>query len=349
MDAHAWVKRILHMPIVKATKGNIKKAAAIIRRGGIVAFPTETVYGLGANAFDVKAVKKIFKAKGRPSDNPLIVHVASKKDISRVAVNLWTSQVHKLIDAFWPGPLTLVLPKNKNIPSVVSAGLETVAVRMPSNKIARALIRAAGAPIAAPSANKSGRPSPTDAKHVAHDFGNKLFILDGGKTKIGLESTVVDATVSPFAVLRHGGVSLEALRKVVPDIIDVATHKKHSPAKSPGMKYRHYAPRAMLVIVSGTGAELLHAVQKIFKTSRAKRIGILATDEYLPMYMRLGDSRTITLSLGSRKNLAACARRLFATLRQFDTLNVDVIIAETFPESGIGTAMMDRLRRAAGE
>lgn len=339
------------MPILKATPENIKKAAEIIRAGGIVAFPTETVYGLGANAFNGLAVKKIFKAKGRPGDNPLIVHIADKRDVALVAkLGSLSSRLRRiqddLIRKFWPGPLTLVLSKNKNIPSVVSAGLETVAVRMPSNKIARALIRAAGVPIAAPSANKSGRPSPTDAAHVTHDFGKNMLILDGGKTKIGLESTVVDCTIFPPVILRRGGVTLEELRRVVKNT-STFDEQRVVRAKSPGMKYRHYAPRAPLVIVSGTGAKLVRAVRDALKTSRAKRIGILATNEHVPLYMRLGDPRTITLSVGSRKNLAACARRLFATLRQFDTLNVDLIIAESFPERGIGAAIMDRLCRAA--
>lgn len=333
------------MPILKATPGNIKKAAATIKAGGIVAFPTETVYGIGANAFDGKAVKKIFRAKGRPQDNPLIVHIVSKKDLSRVAVSI-PHVAEKLVAKFWPGPLTLILPRNKNIPSAVSAGLSTVAVRMPSNNVARSLIRVAGVPIVAPSANKSGRPSPTDATHVTLDFGKNMLILDGGKTKIGLESTVLDITVIPPVILRRGGVTLEELRRVVKNV-RTFDEQRVVRAKSPGMKYRHYAPEAKLVIVSGTGAKLIRAVRDALKTSRAKHIGILATDEHLPLYMRLGDSRAITLSLGSRKNLAACARRLFATLRQFDTLNVDVIIAESFPERGIGAAMMDRLQRAA--
>lgn len=337
------------MPILGSTQKNIKKAAVIVKAGGIVAFPTETVYGLGANVFDIKAVRKIFKAKGRPRDNPLIVHIASKKEIHRVAnlKRLNTLRlVKRLISAFWPGPLTLVLPKARKIPAVVSAGLQTVAVRMPSNNIARALIRAAGVPIAAPSANKSGHPSPTNAQHVAHDFGKDLVILNGGQTTVGLESTVVDCTVSPPVVLRYGGVPLEELRRVVSNI-RARDGVRKGPAKSPGMKYRHYAPRAPLVIVSGTGGKLFRAVREIVKTSRAKRIGILATDEHLPLYTRSHDLRTFILSLGSRKRLAVCARRLFAVLRQFDTLNVDIIIAESFPEKGIGAAIMDRLHRAA--
>ncbi len=333
------------MPLYKPTANAIARAATIIRAGGIVAFPTETVYGLGANAFDEEGVKKIFKAKGRPQDNPVIVHIADEKDLLRVAGDI-PHVAKKLIAKFWPGPLTLILPRNKNIPSIVSAGLDTVAVRMPDHAVAQALIKESGVPIAAPSANKSGRPSPTDASHVAHDFGAKLFILDGGKTNIGLESTVVDCTVSPPIILRRGGVTLEELRRVVKNIRTVGGGKI-ARAKSPGMKYRHYAPEAPLVIVPGVGPRLLRAVAALLQTSRARRIGILATDEHLPLYMRLHDARTITLSLGSRRNMKACARRLFALLRKFDTLNVELIIAESVPEHGIGAAMMDRLRRAS--
>ncbi|MDO8585156.1 MAG: L-threonylcarbamoyladenylate synthase [bacterium] len=334
------------MPIVSATEKNINKAAAIIREGGIAAFPTETVYGLGANAFDAKAVKKIFKAKGRPQDNPVIVHIVDKRDLSLVAASI-PPVAKKLIAKFWPGPLTLILPRNKNVPSIVSAGLDTVAVRMPAHQIARALIKKAGVPVAAPSANKSGRPSPTDAHHVTRDFGKTLFILDGGRTKIGLESTVVDCTVSPPVILRHGGVTFEELRHVVPTVRILKKGDVNAPAKSPGMKYRHYAPKAPLVIAEGSGAAMRKNIAQLIRSSKGKRVGILATEESLPYYMALGDRRIITLALGSRNNMRACARRLFAVLRKFDTLNVDLIITESFPEKGIGAAMMERLRRAS--
>ncbi len=322
-------------------RSRVYEAAHILQSGGLVAFPTETVYGLGANAFNSAAVAKIFEVKGRPMDNPVIVHLASIRDIGRVARSV-PSIARKLARVFWPGPLTLVLPRHPDIPLVVTGGLDTVAVRVPDHLIARAFIRAAGVPIAAPSANISGKPSPTTAAHVAHDFGDRVpFVLDGGRTRVGVESTVVDCTADPPTILRQGGITYETLRRVVPTIV-VATHTTSH--KSPGTRYRHYAPRAPLMLtMSHNGDDMVSEIQQYIDAHRAERVGVLATNEYAPRYR----GAAAVVALGSRRNLRACARRLFAALREFDTMDVDRIIAERFLEVGIGAALMDRLRRAA--
>lgn len=318
----------------------VAQAAHIIQSGGIVAFPTETVYGLGANAFDATAVGKIFAAKGRPTDNPVIVHIASMRDLRRVSGAV-PPVAGQLARAFWPGPLTLVVPKHANVPLVVTGGLPTVAVRMPDHAIARALIRAAGVPIAAPSANVSGKPSPTSAAHVRHDFGSRVpMVLDGGSTRVGVESTVVDCTVDPPVILRQGGVTLEALHNVVPEITVAVTSSR----KSPGTRYRHYAPVAPLTIASSEDDETTFVeIQQFIDAHAGKRVGVLCANESATRYARAA----AIVTLGSWHSLRTCARRLFAALREFDTLDVDVIISERFPEIGIGATIMDRLTRAA--
>jgi len=364
-----------NMPIFKANKKNIAEAAEIIKAGGVVAFPTETVYGLGANAFDGRAVKKIFALKGRPVDNPLIVHIADLEDLRRVAdTHLNERQgkiatesieiasgtrndrglrshlamtIQKLADKFWPGPLTLIVPKNKNIPNEVSAGLKTVAVRMPDHPVALKLIKEAGVPIAAPSANISGRPSPTNARHVADDFGEELLILDGGKARVGLESTVLDLTVSPPDILRWGAVTAEMIGEVLPNIKqkNKKTNKQKNNQeipKAPGMKYRHYAPEAPLTIIEGQGRQMIMDIQDFIDSHPGKKIGVLASREYAKNYK---DADVVVLGLRKRPDL--CAKNLFSSLRKFDKLGVDVILAENFPEAGIGAALMERLRKAA--
>lgn len=363
------------MPIFKANKKSITTAAQIIKAGGIAAFPTETVYGLGANAFDARAVRKIFALKGRPSDNPLIVHIADLEDLEKISnlqfpisnygnphLNsppasrgskeeevITRSVIDKLTAAFWPGPLTLVLPKNKNIPNEVSAGLETVAVRMPSHRVARALIRAAGVPIAAPSANKSGCPSPTTAGHVADDFGEKLFILDGGPTEFGLESTVLDLTVDPPLILRLGAITLETIREILPEVVtrgddgNPSTSSGNIIFKSPGMKYRHYAPRAPLFLARGENGAMVSDIQYFILSHNNLRVGVLTINEHADCF---GEAAEVT-SLGSRRNPEQLARNLFDSLRKFDKLNVDVIISETFSKVGIEAAIMERLEKAA--
>jgi len=326
-------------------KNIIKNAAEIIKKGGLVVFPTETVYGLGANALNAKAVKKIFKAKGRPADNPLIVHIADKKSILILAKNI-SEEAFILAEKFWPGPLTLILEKKTIVPPEVTAGNKTVAIRMPDNKTALALIKAAGVPVAAPSANLAGKPSPTNAGHVAKDLEDRVdLILDGGQTKIGLESTVLDLTQKPFAILRPGGISQEQIEKVIGKVNFWKAGSK-SVVKSPGMKYRHYAPRAKLILIDYNNKERAEEIiKKLIKENKEKKakVGVMATDETRSSY----PEADLILTLGSRKNLKIIARNLFKTLRIFDENKIDIILAEGFPEKGIGQAIMNRLSKAA--
>lgn len=326
----------------------LKEAAHIINNGGIVAFPTETVYGLGANALNEDAVDKIFKAKGRPQDNPLIVHVASKeidglvKEVPSVAKDL--------MNKFWPGPLTIILNKKDIIPNRTSANLESVGIRMPSNEIALKLIELSGCPIAAPSANISGRPSPTDVERCIEDLDGKIeYIIGGEKSDVGVESTIVDCTVIPPVVLRPGGVTLEMLREICSDItMDKAIQGKpdaNLKPKAPGMKYRHYAPKAKLQIIKGNKEKTIEKINEIVQNyiDNKKRVAILSTEE-LSSSFPLGE----IISLGSEKNLYDVARNLFEALRKCDDLNVDFILCQAFEENGVGLAIMNRLNKAAG-
>jgi L-threonylcarbamoyladenylate synthase len=325
----------------------LEEAGRIIREGGLVAFPTETVYGLGANALNEEAVKKIFEAKGRPQDNPLIVHITDYN------LNIYAKEVpdiaNKLTKAFWPGPLTILLKKAEIIPQTTTAGLDSVGLRMPSNKIARTLIEKSGLPIAAPSANISGRPSPTEVSRCIEDLSGKVnYIIGGDKSEVGLESTVVDCTVTPPCVLRPGGVTLEMLREIDPDIyIDPAIMMKSDSdlkPKAPGMKYRHYAPKAPVKIIKGDLKKTIEKINEIVQNyiDRDMKVGIMATDETEKLY-----SAGEVVSLGSRENLESIAQNLFETLRALDDKGVDVIISEAFEEKGIGIAIMNRLNKSA--
>ncbi|SHE97235.1 translation factor SUA5 [Desulforamulus putei DSM 12395] len=330
----------------------ISRAAEIIKKGGLVAFPTETVYGLGANGLDGEAVAGIYRAKGRPSDNPLILHVADLDMANRLSRNL-PPQAPLLMEKFWPGPLTLVVPKAGGIPQQVTGGLDTVAVRMPGHPVALALIKAAGVPIAAPSANRSGRPSPTTADHVLADLEGRVdAILDGGPAGLGLESTVLDLTGPCPIILRPGGVTYEQLAGVLKEVaIDrsVLGEKlsKDQVPRSPGMKYIHYAPAAPVILFEGEPEKVRQALSRRAAelSARGKRVGILATEETAAGYA--GGAKILTM--GRRKNPADAAALLFGRLRQFDQLQVDVILAEGMETRGIGLAVMNRLRRAASE
>ena len=326
----------------------IKEAASIIYDGGIVAFPTETVYGLGANALNEDAVIKIFEAKGRPQDNPLIVHVASK-NIDNLVTEV-PDVAQKLIDKFWPGPLTIILNKKEIIPNRTSANLASVGIRMPSNDIALKLIELSGCPIAAPSANISGRPSPTDVERCIEDLDGKIdFILGGNKSDVGVESTIVDCTVMPPVVLRPGGITLEMLREVCSDIIiDKAIQGKPREdlkPKAPGMKYRHYAPKAKLKIIKGNKEKTIEKINEIVQNyiDNQKKVVILSTEE---LHDKFPLGKVITL--GSEKNLNEVARNLFESLRKCDDLKVDFILCQAFEEDGVGLAIMNRLNKAAG-
>lgn len=329
--------------IIKINKNSpevskIKLAAEVIKKGGLVAFPTETVYGLGADALNEKAVKKIFKVKGRPADDPIIVHVADRKELKRLAEEI-PEEAEELIERFWPGPLTLVLKKTERVPKVTTGGLETVAVRMPDNAIALSLIKEAGTPIAAPSANLFGKPSPTSAKHVEHDLGGKVdLIIDGGSTRIGVESTVLDVTSSPPVLLRPGGVTLEELKEVVGEILlhPAVKGRASRVARAPGMKYRHYAPKAKLILVEGKPERVRRKIQQLLK--KFKSPGVITTNE---KHSYNGE----VVFVGSEAK--EIARNLFKVFREFDERGVDVILAESISETGLGLAVMNRLKKAA--
>ncbi|MDP4143451.1 MAG: L-threonylcarbamoyladenylate synthase [Bacillota bacterium] len=327
----------------------LQEAGKVFRSGGLVAFPTETVYGLGANALDSEAVKKIFEAKGRPQDNPLIVHISdldSIKNLTKVVPPI----AEDLMRNFWPGPLTLILPKSDLVPEVTSAGLDSIGIRMPSNRIALELIRTAGVPIAAPSANISGRPSPTDVNRCVEDLNGKIdYIIGGNICEVGVESTIVDCTVYPPCVLRPGGITLEMLKKIDSEIyIDPAIMNKSNESfipKAPGMKYRHYAPKAPLKIIQGDLQKTIAKVNEMVQNymDEGKKVGIMATDETLYYY-----KNGIIISLGSRDDMKLVAQNLFEALRSFDDKKVDIILSESFEEIGLGIAVMNRLKKSAG-
>lgn len=320
----------------------IKEAAALLVSGEVVAFPTETVYGLGADATSEQAVNKIFAAKGRPSDNPLIVHIANRNDLFSIAAEI-PEAAAKLMDKFWPGPLTLILKKKKGIAENVTAGLGTVAVRMPNHPVAAALIKASNRPLAAPSANLSGKPSPTAASHVLDDLSGRIAgVVDGGTTGVGLESTVLDCTSSIPVILRPGGVTKEQLEGVIGEVhIDQALVKEGEAPKSPGMKYTHYAPNAPLIIVYGSREFIQSAVDE--KKKAGERVGVLAAEENKDFYQA-----DVVIPCGSNQNLETVASHLYDVLRTFDKEQVDIIFSESFPEDGVGQAVMNRLRKAAG-
>jgi L-threonylcarbamoyladenylate synthase len=328
----------------------VQTAAKIIRKGGLVAFPTETVYGLGADALNPKAVLALFKAKKRPLDNPPIIHVENINDVHTLTEKI-PPKADKLMNNFWPGPLTLVFKRSKAVPDVTVAGLDTVALRMPNHPVALALIKESRCPIAAPSANLAGKPSPTSAEHVFTDLNGRIdAILDAGPTRIGVESTVLDLSVEPAMVLRPGGTSLEALKTVLGDVKlhpFVVTEKELTveKARSPGMKHRHYAPKAPVIVVEGVIQAVMATVKSLICDywMQGKRVGVLATAETAWAY-----EADVVKSLGSRRNVDGMAANLFRLLREFDEENVDVIISESVPTEGLGLAVMNRLRKASG-
>ena len=341
---------VLKVDFENPEPAKIHVAAKIIQKGGLVAFPTETVYGLGADALNPNAVLALFEAKKRPLDNPPIVHVANPRKVHELVQDV-PEKASLLMKTFWPGPLTLVFHRSTIVPDVTVAGLDTIAIRMPKNKIALALIRQSGCSIAAPSANLAGKPSPTTAKHVYEDLNGRIdAILDAGPTNIGVESTVVDLTVNPPMVLRPGGTSFEALKKVISDIklhpfVQAEKELPLEKIRSPGMKYRHYAPKAEVILVEGDIPPIVAKVRELteFYKLHGSKVGILATDETQTTY-----KADVVKSLGSRFNLAAVAQNLFRLLREVDAENVDVIIAEGVSSEGIGLAIMNRLRKASG-
>ena len=326
----------------------IKKASEIIKNGGVVAFPTETVYGLGGNCFDDNAIDKIFIAKGRPQDNPLILHVSSIDEVYPLVEKV-DEKAKLLMERFWPGPLTIIFNKSDKVSKKLTGGLNTVAIRMPKHNVASSLIRHSQVPIAAPSANISGRPSPTEAKHVIEDMYGKIdMIIDGGSTGIGVESTVLDVSGDVPTILRPGGVTLENLLEIFPKVNydkSILSDDEKIIPKSPGQKYKHYAPNAKMTVYSGevedmTSAIKAHAHRLILE---GKVVGIMATEETVDDY---GEGNIIVV--GSRRESETIARNLFSVLREFDSLNVDVILGEGIDTKGIGTAIMNRMRKACG-
>ena len=326
----------------------IARAGEILKKGGLVAFPTETVYGLGGDATNPEASHKIYSAKGRPSDNPLIVHITNRKALEEMVEEV-PQTAYALAERFWPGPLTMIFRKNDRIPYETTGGMDTVAVRMPSDPIARALIDASTGYIAAPSANTSGRPSPTQAEHVAQDLSGKIdMILDGGPVNIGLESTIVDLTEDVPMILRPGYITLEMLQEVLGEVrVDpglIAADSDRKP-KAPGMKYRHYAPQADLKVVEGETDAVVQMINRRCAefTAQKKRVGIIATEETKDRY-----KQGTVISIGARDDEEAIARHLYGILRQFDELGVDAIFSESFTAAGMGQAIMNRLLKAAG-
>lgn len=329
-----------------ASRVSLEYAARILRDGGTVAFPTETVYGLGANALNAEAIEKIFIAKQRPSWDPLIVHIASEEMLGMVVTQV-SAVERALMNAFWPGPLTLLLPRSERVPAPVSAGRPKLGVRMPLHPVARALIEVAGVPVAAPSANSFGHTSPTAAQHVLEDLNGRIdAILDGGPTILGLESTVMDASAEPPMLYRHGMTSIEDLRQVVPGLIafaEAAMAGGTPPASlpSPGVGLRHYAPRAQLVLVEGEAIE--QALQDAIQLAGGRRIGVLLPEDFVGF----PEEDAAVWRWGRWTHPDEMAQRLFAGLRELDRQGVDVIYCPLPPEAGVGAALRDRLRKAA--
>lgn len=348
------IMRNMRTEIKKIDRNNIdeaviERAGAILREGGLVTFPTETVYGLGANALDEEAALKTYAAKGRPSDNPLIVHIARMEDLEGIVTEV-PDVAKRVAEKFWPGPLTMIFNKNENVPLGTTGGLDTVAVRMPDDEVARRVILAGGGYVSAPSANTSGRPSPTTAQHVADDLDGKIdMIIDGGSVEIGVESTILDMTVTPPMILRPGAITATMLSEIIGEVaIDKTLLNKDSKEapKAPGMKYRHYAPKAEMSIVNGVREDAIWAIRQLayIQEQQGKHVGIIATDESCAKY-----PRGVVKSIGSRENEKTVARNLYRLLREFDEEAVDCIYSEAFSEDGIGTAIMNRLGKAAGQ
>ncbi|MCQ2510617.1 MAG: threonylcarbamoyl-AMP synthase [Lachnospiraceae bacterium] len=326
----------------------LKEAGEILKSGGLVGFPTETVYGLGGNALDPDASRKIYAAKGRPSDNPLIIHIADIEALPAI-VNEIPEKAKILAERCWPGPLTMIFPKAEIVPYATTGGLDTVAVRLPSNKIAREMIRQAGGYVAAPSANVSGRPSPTLAEHVMEDLGDRIeMIIDGGQVQIGLESTIVDCTEDTPMILRPGYLNQEKLEEILgsveldPGLLHETAHVR---PKAPGMRYKHYAPKADLSIVEGPSESVVRMICSLTADhmKEEKKVGIICTDETRELY-----KEGTVLSIGARAEEESIARHLYEVLRKFDELDVDVIYSESFRTPQMGMAIMNRLLKAAG-
>ena len=344
--------RVAKVNPIQPERTLIAEAAEVIVKGGLVAFPTETVYGLGANAFNDDAVRKIFAVKNRPPDNPLIVHISDLEMIHRVALDV-PEKAWKLIEKAWPGPLTVILKKRREVPKAVTGGLDTVAVRLPGHPVAIELIETADTPVAAPSANLSGRPSPITAEHVIKDLWGKIdMIIDGGETFFGVESTVVNVLHDPPVLLRPGPVGVEEIEAIIGEKIVVPEwargYAEQTVPESPGMKYRHYSPVTPIILVEaypGNREGMIRKIKEIAKEEKKRRkIVVITSSENNRLYEEEG-IRTVVI--GSAKNLYEVARNLYRVLREIDELEVDIAISESFDEKGIGLAIMNRLRKAS--
>jgi L-threonylcarbamoyladenylate synthase len=332
---------------ININKEKIKQASNILKSGGLVAFPTETVYGLGADALNAEAAKKIYSAKGRPSDNPLIVHIAKESSLDLIAEDI-SEKSRKIIKRFWPGPLTMIFNKKEIVPYSTTGGLDTVAVRMPDNPIALALIEESGLCIAAPSANTSGKPSPTISGHVIDDLDGRIdMIIDGGNVGIGIESTILDMTCDPPMILRPGFITKEMLEDTIGKVdVDKTTIslKQDFKPKAPGMKYRHYAPDAELILISGKLDSVIEKINilAIENEKKGKKVGIIATEESIGQY-----SHGKVISLGNRNNPSSLAYNLYNVLREFNKTDVQIIYCEPFPDDNLGQAIVNRLKKAS--
>ncbi len=328
-----------------SNRENINLIKETIQSGELIAFPTETVYGLGADGLNEEAVKKIFQVKGRPQDNPLILHIENMEMLKEL-VEGDLSKAKDLIDKFWPGPLTLVLKKSKIVPEIITAGLDTVAIRMPNNEIALEIIKISNRPIAAPSANISGRPSPTDAKTCMEDLEGKIpLIIDGGNTLVGLESTVLDITGEIPTILRPGAITLEDIQGILPNVVvDKGILKSGEKPKSPGQKYKHYAPKAEAYLISGSSDEEKESkIYEFLKKNKEKKVSLMVTSE---LYTKIDNLNLEIIDLGSRDNLEKIASEIFRSLRTLDKNCVDVILCEEITKEGIGLAIMNRLEKS---
>lgn len=340
--------KLIKIKEIDRAEAALKEAGECLKTGGLVAFPTETVYGLGGDAMNPDSSRKIYAAKGRPSDNPLIVHICRFEDIRQVALNV-PREAEAIAEAFWPGPLTMILPKAERVPFETTGGLNTVAVRMPSHPVAQKLIAYAGGFVAAPSANASGRPSPTKAQYVMEDMDGRIdMILDGGEVGIGLESTIIDLTVMPPQILRPGYVTQEMLSEVLGEVeLDATTLRSDSgqAPKAPGMKYRHYAPHGELTIVTGSAEHVVEYINRQAKlqSEKGKKVGVIGTQEVIAEY-----HAEVVKSVGNREDSISIGRRLYSILREFDDEDVDCIYSEAFSTNGYGQAIMNRLLKAAG-
>ena len=331
----------------RLTEKNMDEAAAILRDGGLVGIPTETVYGLGANGLNEEAVAHIFEAKGRPQDNPLILHIPDASWLERYCKDIPLT-AYKLADAYWPGPMTMILRRKDIVPDAVTAGLDTVGMRCPAHPLCRAIIDAAGVPVAAPSGNTSGRPSPTTAQHMLEDMDGKIdAIVDGGPCSVGVESTIIDLTETPARLLRPGGITLEQLEAVLGEVaVDPAVTRLMGAGeqpKAPGMKYRHYAPKAPVTVVTGDPQKSAEYIA----SHAAPEDGVICFDEFLPLFTRRSETRPV-MDLGPAGDKEEQARHIFDALRSFDHTSVPAIWAQCPDATGIGLAIANRLNKAAG-